>query len=119
MLLAVSTISAAFPVFGADAPTQPSEQDAGSSAYHRLTEEWACATVRLYSHMQSAAAAEIRDWGEHWRIVEVEKALQSLPDRSTCISVPELEAIKARAYEEAGNLGVTRTGVPAAALVAR
>jgi len=101
MLLAVSTISAAFPVFGADAPTQPSEQDAGSSAYHRLTEEWACATVRLYSHMQSAAAAEIRDWGEHWRIVEVEKALQSLPDRSTCISVPELEAIKALMRKQA------------------
>jgi hypothetical protein len=89
------------PVFGADTPTQHAEQDAGGSAYHRLTEEWACATVRLYSHMQSAAAAEIRDWGEHWRIVEVEKALQSLPDRSTCMSVPELEAIKALVKKQA------------------
>ena len=94
ILLVVSMISAAFPVFGADTPTHPAEQDAGSSVSHRLTEEWACATVRLYSHMQSAAAAEITDWGEHWRISEVEKALKALPDGSTCMSAPDLEAIK-------------------------
>jgi len=45
--------------------------------------------------MQSAVPAETLDWGEHWRIVEVEKALRSLPDHSTCMSVPDLEAIKA------------------------
>ena len=101
ILLTVSTISAAFPVFAADITTQPAEQDAGSSAYRRLTEEWACATVRLYSHMQSAAAGEISEWGEHWRIVEVEKALQSLPDRSTCMSVPDLDAIKALMKKQA------------------
>lgn len=95
ILLAVSAITAAFPVLGAETPTRPAERDAGSSVYHRLTEEWACATVRLYSHMQSAVPAETLDWGEHWRMVEVEKALQSLPDHSTCMSVPDLEAIKA------------------------
>ncbi len=101
ILLAVSMISAAFPVFAADPPTQPAEQEGGSSGYRRLTEEWACATVRLYSHMQSAAAAEIRDWGEHWRIVEVEKALRSLPDRSTCMSVPDLDAVEALVKKQA------------------
>ena len=95
ILLAVSAITAAFPVLGAETPTRPAERDAGSSVYHRLTEEWACATVRLYSHMQSAVSAETLDWGEHWRMVEVEKALRSLPDHSTCMSVPDLEAIKA------------------------
>lgn len=66
-----------------------------------MTEEWACATVRLYSHMQSATAAEISDWGEHWRIDEVKKALESLPDRSTCMSAPDLEAIKALTKKQA------------------
>ena len=101
ILLFVSTISAPFPVFGADTSTQSAEHDAGGRVYHRLTEEWACATVRLYSHVQSAPAVEVSDWGEHWRIVEVEKALQSLPDGSTCVSVQDLEAIKALVKKQA------------------
>ena len=90
-----------FPVFGADAPTRAADQDAGSGTYHQLTEEWACATVRLYSNMQSAPAAEVRDWGEHWRIAEVQKALRSLRDRSTCMSAPELQAIKTHIKRQA------------------
>jgi hypothetical protein len=97
----IVTILWTFPVLAADAASRPTEQETGRTAYHRLTEEWACATIRLYSNTQSATADEVNDWGEHWRIAEVQKALQSLSDRSVCMSVPELNAIREQIKKQA------------------
>jgi hypothetical protein len=77
----------------ADAPPGiPSKQ---TPEYRRLTTDWACATLRLYLRERSSTTEETWDWSHgSWRLLEVVRAIQTLPKRPRCVSAPVLADLK-------------------------
>jgi hypothetical protein len=60
---------------------------ARAAEYQRLKTDWACATLRLYLRQRSSTSEEAWDWSHgSWRLLEVARAIQTLPERSRCVS---------------------------------
>jgi hypothetical protein len=81
---------------GAVTPDTPSANAGAQAAeYQRLTTDWACATLRLYLRERSSTNEEAWDWGQgSWRLLEVVRAIQALPERGRCVSGPVLADLK-------------------------
>lgn len=67
--------------------TPPAHPGAQAAEYQRLKTDWACATLRLYLRERSSTNEEAWDWSHgSWRLLEVVRAIQTLPARSPCVS---------------------------------
>jgi hypothetical protein len=81
-LIAMSGLSRA-----AAPATPPPYPGAQAAEYQRLTTDWACATLRLYLRERSSTSEEASEWSHgSWRLLEVVRAIQTLPGRSRCVS---------------------------------
>ena len=80
----------------ASAPDTPTASSGTRAAqYQRLTTDWACSTLRLYLRERSSTNEEAGDWGQgSWRLLEVVRAIKTLPAQSRCISASVLADIR-------------------------